>query len=90
LKLSPQSTRPLAERSPGPNLGGRANFDEPRRALIEKLKTNGLDHVIFVDTDVSKELTSVATFPLTVEQKAALRNYRLWNPANQANSARQS
>lgn len=50
--------------------------------VIQKLQDNSIDHSPFYEPDGDEGLTAVATVPLTEEQRAVLRNYRLWNEGN--------
>ena len=50
--------------------------------VIEKLTLHRIEFSVFNEPDNDLGLTAVATVPLDVEQKAVLRNYRLWNESN--------
>ena len=50
--------------------------------VIQKLKLHGIDHSAFDEPDRDLGLTAVATVPVTEEQRAILRNYKLWKEEN--------
>lgn len=50
--------------------------------VIRKLKDHQIDHSAFYEPDHDYGLTAVATVPLTEEQRAALRDYKLWKEEN--------
>lgn len=47
--------------------------------VINKLIAHSIDFSDFYEPDHGIGLSAVATVPLTEEQHAALRNYKLWN-----------
>lgn len=51
--------------------------------VIEKLTLHRIDFSAFNEPDDDLGLTAVATVPVTAEQRIVLKNYRLWNEANQ-------
>lgn len=46
--------------------------------VLTKVRTNEIQHYIFMDPDTSYGPTAIATEPLTAERKAVMNNYRLW------------
>ena len=70
-----QSVDPLA---PSIVLIGVPNQKALERVML-KLQQNHIEFSPFYEDDNDMGLTAVATVPLAEEQRAALRNYRLWN-----------
>jgi hypothetical protein len=47
--------------------------------VIDKLNTNQIKFSLFHEDDYDMGLTAVATVPLDEDQRAIMRNYKLWN-----------
>lgn len=62
-----------------PNIIAIGVPDKPAlERVLAKLKANQIPHYAWHEPDYDYGFTSIATVPLTVEQKQVLENYRLW------------
>lgn len=50
--------------------------------VVEKLTLHRIEFSAFFEPDGDLGMTAIATVPLDEEQRAVLRNYRLWNESN--------
>lgn len=48
------------------------------RRVVAKLQANYIPHYLWTEPDNNFGFTAIATAPITGEQRAALKNYRLW------------
>ncbi len=50
--------------------------------VIEKLRSNDIEHQVFYEPDFNMGLSAAATVPLGQGQRRVLSNYRLWREAD--------